>query len=45
MERLAGIDNVGRVVLTGQDIVRHPLVREVVRAYELTEKGRRSKRK
>jgi phosphate starvation-inducible PhoH-like protein len=44
MERLAGIDNVGRVVLTGQDIVRHPLVREVVRAYELTEKGRRSKR-
>jgi phosphate starvation-inducible protein PhoH and related proteins len=45
MERLSGIDNVGRVVLTGQDIVRHPLVREVVRAYEATEKGRRSKRR
>jgi len=45
MERLSGIENVSNVVLTGQDIVRHPLVREVVRAYEVTDKGKRSRRR
>lgn len=34
MMRLADIDGVGMVELTGRDIVRHRLVREVVDAYE-----------
>ncbi|MCA9114108.1 MAG: PhoH family protein [Planctomycetaceae bacterium] len=34
MQRLSGIPGVAVVRLTGDDIVRHPLVREVVRAYE-----------
>jgi phosphate starvation-inducible PhoH-like protein len=33
-ERLAGIDGVAVVDLTGRDIVRHRLVREIVRAYD-----------
>ena len=44
MKRLGDIRNVGCVELTGRDIVRHPLVREVVRAYEADEKGKRSRR-
>jgi phosphate starvation-inducible PhoH-like protein len=32
--RLGGIDGVGVVKLTGRDIVRHRLVREVVKAYD-----------
>ncbi len=40
--RLAGIDGVTVVDLTGRDIVRHRLVREIVRAYdEETPRGRR----
>ncbi|MEX0703679.1 MAG: PhoH family protein [Planctomycetales bacterium] len=34
MQRFGAIDGVGMVSLTGADIVRHPLVREMVRAYE-----------
>jgi phosphate starvation-inducible PhoH-like protein len=34
MRRLAGIDRVGIVEMTGRDIVRHRLVKEIVRAYE-----------
>jgi phosphate starvation-inducible PhoH-like protein len=34
MERLDGIERVGIVEMTGRDIVRHRLVKEIVRAYE-----------
>jgi phosphate starvation-inducible PhoH-like protein len=34
IQRLDGIDGVGVVELTGRDIVRHRLVREIVRAYD-----------
>jgi phosphate starvation-inducible protein PhoH and related proteins len=43
MHRLAEIDGVGAVKMTGRDIVRHRLVKEIVRAYEKDErKSRRS---
>ena len=32
--RLGGIDGISVVELSGIDIVRHPLVREIVSAYE-----------
>ncbi len=31
---LAGIDDIGICMLTGRDVVRHPLVQKIVRAYE-----------
>ena len=34
MRRLQGIEGIDMVRLTGQDIVRHRLVREIVQAYE-----------
>lgn len=34
VERLSGIDGISTVELTGVDIVRHPLVRKIVSAYE-----------
>jgi phosphate starvation-inducible PhoH-like protein len=34
MDRLDGIERVGIVEMTGRDIVRHRLVKEIVRAYE-----------
>lgn len=34
MQRLGNIAGVGTVSMTGADIVRHPLVRDMVRAYE-----------
>jgi len=34
IRRLSGIDGVEIVRLTGQDIVRHRLVRQIVSAYE-----------
>lgn len=37
--RLAGIDRVGIVEMTGRDIVRHRLVKEIVRAYEKDQHG------
>jgi phosphate starvation-inducible PhoH-like protein len=40
--RLAGIDRVGIVEMTGRDIVRHRLVREIVRAYERDQHGPKS---
>jgi phosphate starvation-inducible protein PhoH and related proteins len=39
MSRLAGIDRVGIVEMTGRDIVRHRLVKEIVRAYEKDQHG------
>jgi phosphate starvation-inducible PhoH-like protein len=34
MSRLQGIEGVARVELTGEDIVRHRLVRDIVKAYD-----------
>ncbi len=34
MRRLEGIDRIGVVQMTGRDIVRHRLVKDIVRAYE-----------
>ena len=34
IERLAGIEGIAHVRLTGRDIVRHRLVKEIVKAYE-----------
>jgi len=48
VERLSGIEGVATVELTGRDIVRHRLVREIVRAYDEGEdegQGRRLRRK
>ena len=39
IQRLSGIEGVAIVRLTGQDIVRHRLVRQIVSAYETTESG------
>ncbi|MCA9059918.1 MAG: PhoH family protein, partial [Planctomycetaceae bacterium] len=39
MQRLSPIDGVAIIQLSGQDIVRHRLVREIVSAYEATENG------
>jgi phosphate starvation-inducible protein PhoH and related proteins len=44
MHRLAEIDGVGVVKMTGRDIVRHRLVKEIVRAYEKDERAARSRR-
>ena len=43
MRRLSAIDGVAIVKLTGQDIVRHRLVREIVSAYETGDPKRRSR--
>ncbi|MCA9052533.1 MAG: PhoH family protein [Planctomycetaceae bacterium] len=42
-QRLSGIDGVTVVDLTGRDIVRHRLVREIVRAYD--DEGQRGRRR
>ncbi len=42
VQRLSSIDGVAIVRLTGQDIVRHRLVREIVKAYDDTTKPHRS---
>jgi phosphate starvation-inducible protein PhoH and related proteins len=44
MRRLSGIDRVGIVEMTGRDIVRHRLVKEIVRAYEKDQRGPKQKR-
>jgi phosphate starvation-inducible PhoH-like protein len=44
MRRLQGIDRVGIVQMTGRDIVRHRLVREIVRAYEKDDPRSKSRR-
>lgn len=41
VRRLKRIEGVGNVELTGEDIVRHRLVREIVKAYDQKEKARR----
>ncbi len=38
---LNGIDGIKFVYLTDKDVVRHPLVQKIIRAYERYEKGRR----
>lgn len=43
MQRLRGIEGIGTVHLSEKDIVRHPLVQQIVRAYEETEKGKRKR--
>jgi phosphate starvation-inducible PhoH-like protein len=46
VRRLSGIDGVGVVELTGRDIVRHRLVREIVKAYDETSvRGNKSRKK
>ena len=45
IRRLGHIEGVGVVELTGQDIVRHRLVRDVVRAYEEAPAGSKPRRK
>ena len=45
IHRLGHIEGVGVVELTGQDIVRHRLVRDVVRAYEEASSGSKPRRK
>lgn len=44
-ERLAKIEGVGLVQLTGRDIVRHRLVRDIVDAYDKDERNSKSRRK
>ena len=36
---LEGVDNVGICRMTGKDVIRHPLVEHIVRAYEKAEEG------
>jgi phosphate starvation-inducible PhoH-like protein len=43
VHRLRGIEGVGLVHLSEKDIVRHPLVQQIVRAYEETEKGKKKR--
>ncbi|MGH7199952.1 MAG: PhoH family protein, partial [Planctomycetaceae bacterium] len=45
MERLSGIEGVAVVELTGRDIVRHRLVREIVDAYDHEARKPRVRRK
>jgi phosphate starvation-inducible PhoH-like protein len=45
IERLAGIEGIAHVRLTGRDIVRHRLVKEIVKAYEDGPALRASRRK
>jgi phosphate starvation-inducible protein PhoH and related proteins len=44
-ERLVNIEGVGVVRLTGRDIVRHRLVRDIVDAYDKDDRGAKSRRK
>jgi phosphate starvation-inducible PhoH-like protein len=43
VHRLRNLERVGIVYLTEQDIVRHPLVTQIVKAYEETDKGKSKK--
>jgi len=45
MERLSEIDGVKMVTLTGRDIVRHPLVRKIVKAYDTESQNQRASRR
>jgi phosphate starvation-inducible protein PhoH and related proteins len=45
MDRLDGIERVGIVEMTGRDIVRHRLVKEIVRAYEKDGQSPRPRKK
>jgi phosphate starvation-inducible PhoH-like protein len=45
IDRLNGVEGIAEVRLTGRDIVRHRLVREIVEAYEDGPGHRKSRRK
>jgi len=45
MQRLSKVESVGIVKLTGRDIVRHRLVRDIVRAYDADDRGKRPRKK
>ncbi len=45
IDRLSPIDGVKTVRLTGRDIVRHPLVRQIVKAYDEDEQNKRSRKR
>jgi phosphate starvation-inducible PhoH-like protein len=45
IRRLRGIEGIGLVHLSEKDIVRHPLVQQIVRAYEETEKDKGKRKK
>lgn len=45
IERLSFIDGVQAVRLTNRDIVRHPLVREIVKAYDDSDTSKRSRKR
>jgi phosphate starvation-inducible protein PhoH len=45
MARLDGIERVGIVEMTGRDIVRHRLVKEIVRAYENDDRSGRPRKR
>jgi phosphate starvation-inducible PhoH-like protein len=44
MEMLDGIDGIAIVPLTAEDVVRHRLVKEIIKAYEKTEAEERAKK-
>ena len=41
MEILKGIENIATINLTHKDVVRHPLVKHIIRAYEKYENKNR----
>ncbi len=45
LDVLAGIEGIGISMLTGRDVVRHPLVQKIVNAYEAYEKKEQSREK
>jgi phosphate starvation-inducible PhoH-like protein len=45
IERLGNVKGVAVVQLTGRDIVRHRLVRDIVRAYDLESRGTKSRKR
>jgi phosphate starvation-inducible PhoH-like protein len=45
MERLADVEGVAVVQLSGRDIVRHRLVRDIVRAYDEDDRAKKPRKK
>jgi phosphate starvation-inducible PhoH-like protein len=44
LETLAGVEGIGMIRFTETDVVRHPLVMRIVRAYEAADRARKSER-
>ena len=42
---LSGIEGIGQITLTNKDVVRHPLVQKIVKAYDEYESAQQKKRK